>query len=401
VLGVVLIVCVVGLVIGEVAVDVAHSRRALEARAAASYVLAVQPIVAGSSMLPATVAEVRDRAARLGRDQLEADLSTLVSGARQAVTELGELGLAPPERRVGQLLETVLTDRLHGSEALTGGVLVAIGVRSERGSRVTASERLLDRAASDFEAADRALRSVVALLPRTAHPSLLASNTWISRTSAWRPSSLAVFATTLASSSRLRARSDLVLVAVSLEPAAVRITGVRSSSVTPSSTTTTTVTTVPGAPASSTASPSTTTTTIPLPTTTTLQLPPPGSVSVLPPVSEVSVVVVCANAGNVSEPGVSVRAVLTAIGGTTSPSRHRPASTTPSSGIHERRPTSSDRATAQLGRLAAGATRYLELGPLSVQSGRRYRVSVTVESAGRRGGTSSTASFVITIAPSG
>ncbi len=333
------LVAVAAVVAGEVAADVVAADAKAGRASARTYVAALMPLVDESNALAPLLQEIRGQAVSLGRPGLEAALGRLVAGAAQVETQLSTLGLAAPSSRSAALIATVMSDRSAGARILTGGVALAIGPSSsgtqgggngvaptglsaDNAARATAAS-LITKAGRQFEEADVAYGEFVSSLPAASWSRRLPSSTWLRLPVAWGPAAAAVWVGNLASASELAVHHALVIIALSEQPPAVRVTGIpppttstTTSPTTTTTTTSTTTTTVPGQTTSSTTtSTSTTTTTSTSTTTTTLQLPPAQSVSVLAPTRGILAVLVVANAGNVTESNVWAVASLQPVAG--------------------------------------------------------------------------------------
>jgi hypothetical protein len=302
-------VLVAAVVVGEVTADVVNSGPPAADVAARSYAAAVVPIIEESTALRLWLTDVRQHAVRLGRLGVETALGRLVAGAHNLEYQATNLGIPPPSPRCARLLAEVLGTRATAARLVMGGVALAIGPSRD----VTGATATLLRAGDDLAGSDGDYSRFVSSLPRRARRSVpLPSSTWAAP-SQWSPAALGAFATMLSSSPGLLIHQSLVIVAVSLQPAALRIVGLpappRATSTTSTTTTSTTLpglvtgSSLPGATTSTTSTSSTT-------TTTTLQVPPAGSVSCLQPTTRVSVDVVIANAGDVGESNLEVSASL-------------------------------------------------------------------------------------------
>jgi len=382
-------VVVFAIIIAEVAADVVNSGGLAGRVGAQTYVAEVIPVIEESTMLASTMHLVRSGTASLDRARLEADLARLVAGTSENLAELGTLGVPAPTPRSEQLLEATLAARADAARTLTGAVALAIGPtafspssgRSSGGgsggstlptSVVQARARaatLIIQAGKELVISDRDYRSFVSSLPRSSARSRLPASKWVTHPMSWRNASVTSWVAQLSAGRELQIREDLSIVAVTVQPPVVRITGLPTTTTTfatttstSTSTSTTALTTIPGTATSSTTT-STSTSTSTSSTTTTLQLPPPGSTSVLPPTHRISVVLVVANAGNVQISGIWAAASVVP---------------EPSAG---RRSSSSaqTRSTAvRIGRLAPGASVEVTLSPLAVVAGDAYELWASV-----------------------
>ena len=189
---------------------------------------------------------------------------------------------------------------------------------------------------------DRDYRSFVTSLPRSSKSDRLPVSKWVTQPALWGAAPVTTWVAQLSGGAKLRIHEVLSIVAVTVQPPVVRITGL------PTATTFATTT-----------STSTSTST----TTTTLQLPPLESTSVLPPTHQVSVVLVVANAGNAQISGVWAAASVVA----ESAVSRNPGSSSP---IHS--------TAVGIGGLAPGSSVEVTLRPLAVAAGDSYELWVSV-----------------------
>ncbi|MHB1508946.1 MAG: hypothetical protein ACYCST_02605 [Acidimicrobiales bacterium] len=378
---------VLAIVIGEVTADVVGSSGSASVMSDRTYAAAVVPIIDESTGLLPWLTDVRTRATELGRVGIELALGRLVSGSTAVEQQLAGLGIVSPSYRVGHLLAAAFAERTVASQRITGGVAQAIG--PGRDARAAAAS--LVAAAADLHRADTLYKQFRDSLPGyVTHYVPLPSSTWYD-SAQWSPSSVEAFAHQLESATGLRVHRSLIIVAVAVQPPALRITGLpttttstttTSSTSTTTSTTTTSTTTVSGVatsstrPATTTTSTSTTSTT----TTTTLQIPPPGSLSWYQPTAHLSVEVVVANAGNVEASHAQVVARLIPLnsraaktsgaGSGRSAKTHRSGSSAPTKAVPVIR---------ILGPLAGGSSVEVTLPPLSCRPGGRYELRIKVD----------------------
>jgi hypothetical protein len=354
----------------EVTIQVVHSEGPAGRMSAKTWSIGVGPIVSQSTALGATVDRIRADATSLGRVALQSDLAGVVAGTRSSITELDTLGVSPPSAGAAFLLTTVLAERAQASNLLTGGIALAVG----KGSQATAAADLAQAGAELILADDEYARFVLDVPVSDGRGSLGASQ-WITDPGLWDVTILTQWVAALRAAPALATNQALSLVVVSVEPPAVRYTGLptttttTTTTTTSTTTTTTTTTTVPGQTTASTTPPTlptiptATTTTVP-PTTTTLETLPPGAVSVLPPTASVSVVVVVADSGDGSQRDVVVTATLAL----RQVSSKGAVTTTPAGAVK-----------GLVGTLAPGGARYLVLPPLKVQDGDTYILTVSVQ----------------------
>lgn len=394
----------VAIVAGEVTADVVNSGGPSAEVAAKSYAAAVVPIIEESTTLRLWLTDVRQHAGKLGRLGVETALGRLVSGTHNLELQLANLGIAPPSERAGRLLSDVLARRATAARLVMGGVALAIGPsRDATGATAILAHAGAEMAGSDGDYA----RFVSALPPYARRPVSLPSSRWDSPPE-WTTAALAGFAASLSRSASLLIHRSLVIVAISLEPPALRIVGppAAAGSTTTSSTTTTSTTTLPGTatssslPGATTTTTTSTTSTTTSSTTTTLQVPPAGSVSCLQPTTRVSVDVVVANAGNVGAGHVEVSATLTELspppagaarhrkkkpGPTHQPPSCQPGQAAASGSTSAGGRTTPGSAAAlsagrtvrhEIASLAAGSSDYVAMPPMAVEGGRAYVLTV-------------------------
>lgn len=399
-------VATIGLIVViEVVVQVAHASGPANQTQATTWATGVSVLINDSTELEASVQQIRVDAVSIGRRGLDRDLGDLVAAAQSQLDAYATMGLSPPSSSLGNMFTTVLRDRSEGAKLLAGGMELAVGPGNAPDAVVT-----LVHAGQQLLGADLTYRALVSALHARQGRSDLPVSRWIADPSEWSSGAISSWVAALRAAPGLRTRDAIALVAVSIVPPVVQITGLPTTTTSTTTSTTTTISTTTTTTSSTTTTfagatsttgvrippstiASTTTTTI-APTTTTLQTLPPGAVSILPPTPNVVVVVVVANAGDITEPQVLVLATLTPL---------QPASK--GSG-HSRRakPASSPSAaplvvSEAVGTLAPGASRYLQLPPLTVTDGRTYRLEVSAGSGTRAAMTDEiTDSFTIEVA---
>ncbi len=351
------------LVVGEVVNQIAQSNSPVARRAARSWVAAVGPIVTSSNDLGRALADLRAAAPGATRSVLDAQLAALVAGTTSELDTLAQLDLPVPRGAAGPLLTDVLAARRRGVAALVAGVALATG--PGRSAQVPAATDRLVAAGRQFRLADDSYVAFRHALPADALGGGLPASRWLASPGEWSPAAAGAFASRLASARQLAERHALALVAVSLEPPPVHVSGLAIPVPTtttlppkrvtvPSSTTTTLPPRATTSGSTTTTSSTTTTTTLP-PTTTTLQIPPPSSVSEVAATTRIRVVVVLANAGTVAATGVALEARLEPRGGTSARGAL---------------------ARARIGTLATGSARYVVLPAMPVVAGARYALVV-------------------------
>ena len=379
-------VVVVAIVVAEVAADVVDSGRLAGRVAAQSYVAEVSPVIDESTVLASTLHLLRNATASLDRPALEEDLASLLAGTSEDLGQLGAIGVPAPSALSRQLLQTTLTARAGAVRRLAVAVALAIGPTAfsssfggssgggSRGSTLPTSvtqvrgraAALILEAVRGLVASDQEYRRFVSSLPLSSGRGRLPASRWMTQPASWSKASVASWVSQLSSLPELQVRADLSIVALTVQPPVVRITGLPATTTTVSTTTSTSTpsstTTLPTAPGTGTSS--TTTSTTSTSTTTTLQLPPSSSTSVLPPTRRISVVLVVANAGNVQISGVWAAASVVP-----EPSAGRPAS----SGA-----VSTGSTSTRIGRLATGASVEVTLPSLAVAAGHTYRLWVSI-----------------------
>lgn len=298
----ILIVLVVALVLGEVIDDMVRSTPSAIRRGDRTWVAAAAAVIVQSNLEANELRTIRSRAttrAFFDRITLEVALEELQYEATMTESTYARLNLAAPGPQIGSLMDDVLKDRTAGIEALSSGINAAIG----RPPNVGIAGASLAAAGTHLEAADAAYISMTRLVRRRGHDAAMPRSQWIGQQSNWSTSATSSFAASLARAPGLAPHPAIAIVAVSIEPPPLRITGLPASTTTTTTTmpktTTTTTTTTPGASTStsSTTTSTTTTTTTPAPTTT-LQVPPSGSVSVVAATRKISVEVVVRDVGN-------------------------------------------------------------------------------------------------------
>ncbi|MGH9294055.1 MAG: hypothetical protein ACRD0B_01885 [Acidimicrobiales bacterium] len=303
---------VISIVVGEVTSDVVSSSKAASVMHARTYAAAVAPIMDESTALSGFITDLRRHPLALGREGIATALGRLVEGSEDVRHQLFSLALAAPTQRSERLLASVFSLRAEAARHLTGAIYAAIGPLHSAGR----SARMLRAVATEIRRSDDRYRRFGRTLPgdvRRDDP--LPASSW-KASADWSARALSRYASELAGARSLRLTRALSIVAVSLSPPALRITGLPPTTTTTTTTTTTSTTTstttLPGATTtSSTFVPATPTTTTATTTTTTLQVPPGSSTSWLPAIKRLSVVIVVANAGDGPARFVAVTATAT------------------------------------------------------------------------------------------
>jgi len=380
-------VIVLAVVVAQVAADVVNSGARASRVAAQTYVAEVIPVIDESTMLASTVHLVRESATSLDRTALEADLGNLVAGTSDNLAQLGSLGVPAPSPRSEDLLRALLALRALAARTLTGAIALAIGPEAFSGSSASSSGggsgsstppssvaqararavKLIVQAGLEMVISDRDYRSFVSSLPHASGRGRLPSSRWVTYSASWTEASATSWVAQLSSTTALQIRYDLSIVAVTVQPPVVRITGLpttttiatTTSTSTSTSTSTTTLSTVPVTVTPSSTSTSTTSTS----SSTTLQLPPLGSTSVLPPTHQLSVVLVVANSGNVQISGIwAAASVVPDLSAGESPTSRAPSRST----------------AVRVGLLQPGASVEVNLPPLGVVAGDAYKLWVSI-----------------------
>ncbi len=380
--GFIVAILVAALVIGEVTADVLDSGKPAALIQERSYVAAVVPVIDESTALVPWLHDIRYHAASLGRQGLLAALARLVSGSAAAEQQVASIAIPAPTTRLGDNLVGVFAKRTEAARTLAGAVTAAMSPGG-RGRALAG----LERAAADIHASDAAYLAFRQQVPAAArrHSVPLPTSSWAS-SGRWTTPALQRYLTALTTNPQLVLHQDLTILAVTLQPPALRITPTTTTTTTTSttSTTTTTSTTAPGASSTSTTRPpssSTTTSTSTSTTTTTLQLPGPRTTSWLAPTRSVAAIVVVANGGNVAEPGVVVRGTLSPIA---LPRRSgKKAKTTTTTAPP---PLSPETVQRRIGTFAAGSSLDFSLPSFTVRPGTLYRLTVTISTDGPSAG---------------
>jgi hypothetical protein len=352
------IVLVACLVLAEVFYQVANSSTGVHARNVATWDAAVNPILAQSGALASTLHELRHLRGLEDRIALESALDALRSETTRNLAAYRALSLAGPDKRASHDVADALALRASGAN---GFVEAINGVIAQTPAAPAIALASAVRAGEELLQADDVLRA----LHRRVR-SIGAQTIWLSSPAAWRPAALQLFLAHVRATSAYAPHHALKLVALSVVPAPLRITGLSTTTLAP-----TTTTTFPTAQGSGTSGPNgassivvnvPTTTTFHV-TSTTLQIPPPSAVAVLGPTSKVSPVVVLRNTGNVTESAIVITVTLAAANGQSFGSR--PLST-----------------VAHIGALAPNRARYLTLAPIAlVPKISFYRLHIVISDA--------------------
>ena len=294
---------VLAIVLAEVFYQVANSSQGAARREASSWSAGVSGILAQSGALSIELHDVRQLKSLPNRVAMTNLLDDLAHESVQCLSQLNALSLGAPSRRQNLLAHHVLQARARGVLLLRS----AINALTTPGSSAASGASLFVQAGASFESADQDL----ARLSRQSKGEIVGASKWISSPSAWNTAAAARFAHNLSVNRLYLLRHGLKLVALSLAPAPLRITGLPT-------TTSTTSTTLVGASGPSGVVVSSTTTLVKLPrktvaTPTTLQIPPVSAVAVMGPIGTVRAVVVLANSGNTDEQAITISAHLVAL----------------------------------------------------------------------------------------
>jgi len=304
------IAVVVAVILGELISQIVDSYGPADARSAATWEAAVSPIIAESDSLGTLLRAALPAFATENRANLDGTLETLRDAASEERATAASLGIAPPSSRAGDLLRSTLQDRVTAVDRFSTAVSLATGP-SHDVSGATGQFMLVGTV---LRAGDGAYKELLDLL-RPAKRALPGS-AWLQQPSPFSPSGANRLANELAADPRLAELRRLSIVAITVTPSPVRVTGLPTTTTstlptTPSSTTTSSTIVVSGSSGGTTTTSTSvvTTTTVP-PTTTTLQVPPPGSRSYLLPTATIGVTVVVRNTGDVAISGVEVEVTL-------------------------------------------------------------------------------------------
>jgi hypothetical protein len=361
----VVLVAVVALILGEVIDDIVKSSPGVERRADATWVSAASAVIAQSNIEAGELHAIRSlstSSSSFDRVTLEVALSELEREASGTQATYAQLGLAAPSPTIGSLMSAVLKDRSEGIKLLASGINLAIGSPPDTSSAMGS----LSSAAQHLESADSAYHELTRLVRHRGDDPAMPRSRWITPSANWPAAAVTAYASTLAHAKSLAAAPSLEIVALSIEPAPLRIVGIPASTTTttPPSTTTTstsTTTTAPGSTSTTTTSTSTTTTTTTLPApTTTLQIPPSGAVAVIAATKEIRVIVVVKDVGNTWIDGARVSALVVSAANRSARARQSEAS-------------------ISVPKLAPGSSAYLTLRGLHVPHPATYELLVTAK----------------------
>ena len=390
----VVIVAVVALVIGEIANDAIKASQPAALVEQRSFVAAVVPVIDESTALVPWLEAVRDRPGKLGRQGLFTALGHLVTGSQQVEQQYASIGIPPPSAAAAGALAEVFAKRLEASKTIAGAVSGSLGGNGNALGQ-------MEQAAAEIRASDAAYVRFRSLVPKAAlrYTVALPPSAWAGSLS-WGHPALVGFVHNLSTNSSLRLRHDLTILALTIEPPVLRITPTTTTTTsttttttttttTSTTTTTTTTTTTPGSSTSSTAPTSTTsptTSTSTSTTTTTLQVPPANSTSYVGPTAHLQAIVVVANAGNVDERHVVIRARLTPVASKATGKKSK-ASKPKHRSKKSSAPTGPQVVSDSIGTFLAGSSKECTLPRFSVANGTIYLLTVTIETPGGPSGT--------------
>ncbi len=415
-----MVVLLVVLFVGEVIDQVVDTSSGVGKRTDKTWVAATTTIVDESDTLTSTLHAIRAHAtdaAEFDRVTLEFALGELTRGTTTDETTYQSLGLAAPSPGAGALMAGVLRLRREGAADLARGIELATSARTGS-SPLPRATKLLETAGSCFIAADAGYHALVVSLRGDVNARSLPSSAWVQTPGVWSAASAGAWVNALRSASSLAFAPAISIVAVTLEPPPLEITGLPTTTTTTTTTTTlptttttiaaattsttvATTTTVPAAkgharrqqPATTTSTTTTstttastgsskpagnrattTTTTLPL-VTTSLQIPPSGSTSVVAATTRLEVVVIVKNTGDTTAHGANVIAVLE-----------------PSNSSH----TGAARVSCRhkLSVLAPGVSEYVVMPKLAVKHATGYELVVTARIPGGPPDTRSIALYV-------
>jgi hypothetical protein len=429
VVGVVLLVL---LFVGEVIDQVVDTSSSVGKRTDKTWVAATTTIVDELDTLTPTFHAIRAHAtdaSEFNRVTLEFALGELTRGTTTDETTYESLGLAAPSPGAGALMAGVLRLRREGAADLARGIELATSARTGP-SPLPRATKLLVTAGSCFIAADAGYHALVVSLRGDVNARSLPPSAWVQTPGVWSAASVGAWANALRSASSLVFAPAISIVAVTLVPPPLEITGLPTTTTTTTtttlptttttiaaattsttvatiaaattSTTVATTTTAPAAksharrqqPATTTTAATTTstttvstgsskpagnratttTTTLPL-VTTSLQIPPAGSTSVVAATTRLEVVVIVKNTGDTTAHGANVTSVL-------EPSRSSHTGAARVSCRHK------------LSVLAPGVSEYVVMPKLAVKHATDYELVVTASIPGGPPDTRSIALYV-------
>jgi hypothetical protein len=310
----VLLCLFVALLIGEVVNDAVGQSPKVGARATATWVAGVEPMLVSSAAIAPALSSVERNPGGLTRQSLNAALEALNEVLQGNEASVSSLAIKAPSTHALALVSQLLGQRQRVVASIEQMVSAATAVPHDHASAVAEcidAQSAIRRGDSTLESLRRSLGTKYATVFRS-------SPTWASVLPHLAAPGCGTLASSLSSNVALTQHRLLKLVAISVLPNPVQINGVPNPTTTTTSTTTTlphgqqtttTSTTVPVQTGTTTTSTSSTTTQPPV-TTTTLQIPPSSARSVLPPTGTISVQVVVQDSGNESAGPVLVSVQL-------------------------------------------------------------------------------------------
>ncbi len=323
--GAIVATLVLALVLGETINDVVKSSNGARMRALASWEAVASPLIVEENALTTTLESFRLQGAVRTRAEDDASLALLGNLTDRERHALDSIVLGPPNARAGALLTSIVSDRAAAIDSIEAGY-----------GRATAPPHDIASASASFAAAGRSLiradvayRSLLSDLKVVGGRGLFPPSSWWDTDGAeWSAQGAARFAAALAFAHDLTALSSIDLVAVSVLPRPLHISGLPATptTTTTTSTTTSTTTTVPisstgvtgvtgitgGTGFAPTTTTSTTTTTVPIERLP--QVVPPGALADIPPTAVLAVTAIVRDPGNVPLTGVTVAISLTTEG---------------------------------------------------------------------------------------
>ena len=186
-----------------------------------AYLDRVRPQVQSSTEQAGDVAEVRERAATLGRDGITLRMVRVAREAAQVEAAVVDVS-APPSLRVAHsLLVSTAAMRARATTTMRDAMTIVLGT----GPPDTAVKALTDVGA-DLLTADRAYRTFLDSLPPALRAqSAMPPSQWVPDPQMWQQNDVAGFIGALRSSATLAPMHDLSVLSVTTEPAPVGTDG--------------------------------------------------------------------------------------------------------------------------------------------------------------------------------
>ena len=309
----VVFVLFIALLIGEGVKDAIDQSPKVGARATATWIAGVEPILVSSSSIAPALAPLERNPAALTRQSVNAAFGALDEVQKGNALSMASLGIKAPSAKAKTSVSSVLDARSRSVAAMKQMIAAATSVPPDHAAAVSSCLDLQTESAKG----DAALASLRRLFGAKYSAQFRWVATWASVLPHFAAPGCAALASSLSSNAALSPHRLLKILAISVVPGPVQINGVPN----PTTTTTTTTSTVPNSSTTTSTTPvrsgttststtSTTTTTLPPVTTTTLQIPPSSARSVLPPTSAIAVQIVVQNSGNESEGPILVSVQL-------------------------------------------------------------------------------------------